>query len=758
MPKGSNTYSLVTGDSRICFDADGCLLELSGRGRTWHGRPGPFWQMVVQAPSTPSVLGNHRPATPLGPPAIQSSASRLVLRYGGLRVEGGPLEVGVEATITAADGEFAFTFAVANRSRTWTVREIRAPLVTVPLATADRPVLLWPAGAGERFADPGRAGVMSAPYPTRLFVPWMALDGGQAGLYLASHDASLRTVTLNADACRVPGAMVLSVGVFPFGGPGENAVTAPILLRPYAGTWHEAARRYRHWADTWYRPIPRPSWVRETGGWQLVILKQQNGEIHWPYTDIGALVELGKENGLNVLGLFGWTEGGHDRRYPIYEPEPAMGGEEALRAGIAKAHAAGQKVILYTNGQLRDILTEWHAAHGQTSAALSERGDPFGESWQKYRDAPPRRMTYGCQSSRLWADTLLALARRVEALGADGILFDQLGSCHPMFCFSTEHDHANPALATGPGVAANLARIQQEMHAVNPDFVLLVEHVTDGVNQHIDLTHGCGTGFAPGGQGFPEMLRFTFPEILATQRHPTPAMDRNTANWACLYGFAHEVEYRYWPDRLYIEKGTVPEFSDYERIGAPPDIALMRRLDPREAAAYLRQVVDFEGRNADILRDGMFRDTLGFETDNPAVRSKAFARGDLLGILLWNPTPEPQAVTVTVTGGTLLEADAPETGTVHAAEPVPPQSLRLLRYRRDRNGIAETVSVERRAVLPGMDPPLRRGPARFVRPCASPDGPAAPGQRYAPRTPETGTMKTSKGSDDCRSRFEEETR
>lgn len=673
-------FMLETGNARLVIDADGQLVELSGNGRQWHCRPGAFWQVTLQAPSTPSVLGVHRQAFPAGAPVITRVGNGLLLKYTGLLVEGEPVDIDVEASVQARNGEFSFVFSLTNRSADWTVRQFRAPLVVAPLPAQDRPALLWPMGAGERFSDPAQAGVMSVPYPTRLFMPWMALDAGDQGLYLACHDDSLQTLMLNTDTARIPGAIVLSAGIHPFCAPGESATLAPLVVRPYVGSWHEAALRYRAWADTWFQPVEPPAWLRDTSGWQLVILKQQNGEIHWPYTDLQKLVELGTENGLNLLGLFGWTEGGHDRRYPIYEAETAMGGEEILRQGIAKAHAAGQRVILYTNGQLRDMISEWHDQFGHASAALSERGDSFGESWVKYHDAPPRRMTYGCQSSRVWADTLLSLAKKVEALGADGIIFDQLGSCHPMFCFSKDHEHTNPAAATGPGVAASLARVQREMQAINPEFIVIVEHVTDGVNQHVDFTHGCGTGFAPGGRGFPEMLRFTFPEIRATQRHPTPVMDRHTANWACLYGFAHEVEYRYWPDRLYIEKGIAPEISDYERIGSPPSIPLMRSLNPRAASAYLRRLIEFERRHADLLWYGRFRDTVGFEIDNPAVKAKAFVNDTATGILLWNPTDKPQPVTVKVESAEFIAADAPEEEAPDSQYPIPPWSIRLLKY------------------------------------------------------------------------------
>ena len=673
------TYKLTAGDATLTIDEQGNLIALTRAGRSWQAEPAPLWRMTVQAPSDASVLGAHRPAMPAGPPEITASETTLSVRWTGMVVEDQPIDVALTATLTAAEDEFLLSFTIVNRSSSWSVRELRAPGLLVPVAD-DPPALLWPMGAGERYPDAGKVGLRSDPYPTQAFMPWIAVDAGDEGLYLGCHDGSLQTVTLNADTHRVPGALELSVGLLQFCGPGEAVSTAQIVIRPYAGTWHAAATRYREWAESLHQPVEHPDWVREITGWQLVILKQQNGEIHWPYTDLEKLIALGEENGLNVLGLFGWTEGGHDRRYPIYQPDPAMGGEEALRRGIEQAHAAGQRVILYTNGQLRDIFCEWHDEHGQASAALSERGDPFGESWLKYKDAPPRRMTYGCQSSAIWADTLLALAKQIESLGADGLIFDQLGSCQPPLCFSTEHGHERPSLATGPAVAANLARVQREMQAINPEFIVLIEHVADGVNQYVDFTHGCGSGFAAGGRGFPELLRFTWPEIYATQRHATPAMDRETANWACLYGFAHEVEYRYWPDRRYIESGIVPEMADYQRIGSPPNLGLMRSLEPRAASAYLREVIAFEQRHLDLLRDGRFRDTLGFTSDNQAVLAKGYVNGATTGVMLWNPMDEPQLVAVTVADATLRSADAPGEQVVDPASAVAPHSVRLLRF------------------------------------------------------------------------------
>jgi hypothetical protein len=290
-------------------------------------------------------------------------------------------------------------------------------------------------------------------------------------------------------------------------------------------------------------------------------------------------------------------------------------------------------------------------------------------------------MGYGCQGSKVWAGRLLEVAKLVHDLGADGIIYDQIGSAHPMFCFSEKHDHDHPAKAMGPGAAANLQNIRDTMRAIDPDFIIMTEHVTDGVNRFVDLTHGCGPGFAPGGRSFPEMLRFTFPELASTQRHPTPVLDPATANWACMYGFHHEVEYRYMPDRLYIEKGRKPVPRDYARIPSRPDIGLMQRTDQRAAKAYLKKLTAFERRNTDLLREGTFRDVEGFSCPNPHLIAKGFSQGHEFGILVWNPGEEEQAIVASVPGAALRRADSPE-GKVDAVEPLAPGAIRLLRYSR----------------------------------------------------------------------------
>ena len=95
-------------------------------------------------------------------------------------------------------------------------------------------------------------------------------------------------------------------------------------------------------------------------GWQRVILKHQFGEIYFKYSDLPKLYKSGLSYGINTLMVFGWWKGRFDNGYPVYEPDPLLGGEDGLRAAIDEIHRLGGKVHLYTNGALIDVATDYY--------------------------------------------------------------------------------------------------------------------------------------------------------------------------------------------------------------------------------------------------------------------------------------------------------------------------------------------------------------------------------------------------------------
>ena len=55
-----------------------------------------------------------------------------------------------------------------------------------------------------------------------------------------------------------------------------------------------------------------------------------------------------------------------------------------------------------------------------------------------------------CPGAKGWIDHLLWQLGLVQDLGAQGIIFDQMGGIPPYICFSKDHPHPKPSLAVGP--------------------------------------------------------------------------------------------------------------------------------------------------------------------------------------------------------------------------------------------------------------------------------------------------------------------
>jgi alpha-galactosidase len=358
-----------------------------------------------------------------------------------------------------------------------------------------------------------------------------------------------------------------------------------------------------------------------------------------------------------------------------------MGGRDALRSALAEARRRGKRTILYANGQLIDMDTEFYRVHGKDVAVQQEDGTPFRQDWQKYRSFPAVKCVLACQSAPKWLERMRSLALQAHELGADGILFDQLGMTGPIPCWATNHGHAAPTMAYTDDRIAWLRRIADEMKRIAPGFIVMTEGLHDSVLDSIELFHGCVFGeFVPTGKDdvFPEMFRYTFPEVLNTQRHSTPMLNRLGANYACVYGLRHEIESRYAPDVRYLKEGVVPARADYADVLNPPNVTMMNATPSAEATRYLKQVIDFERRYASLLWRGRFVDDEGFQFKGEHLIAKAYAAGNQLGILVWNKGDQPTTFSLNVPQAKLVTATEPEYEKVEPFSPLPAQSIRLL--------------------------------------------------------------------------------
>ena len=550
-----------------------------------------------------------------------------------------------------------------------------------------RPVGWKPVGDGEYKYE-------TANYPGRqLAMPWVALDDGKSGATVAVHDPVARTKRFTLRYR--PAQDTASVApVHPiFLDSGQTWTLPTVSFARYAGDWHVAARKYRAWYDTVRKTDVFPAWTKQVNGWLLVILKQQNEEIFWPYGDFDKLADYADKLGLDMIGLFGWTVGGHDHLYPDYDPCPKMGGRDALVKGIKLLQKRGKRVCIYANGQLQQVdATQFWNEHGKDIALVKKDGSLVLQHYHKYSDIPRYDFALGCLHATPWHERMRSLARQANDLGADAILYDQLGIFSPFACYGKGHGHPAPAWSYEAERPAFIKSIADEMQKINPNFVIMTEGLHDSVFDSVAFFHGCSFGTYhpacnslmkarctesnPGGE-WPEIIKYTFPEFASTVRVPTPIVDRPMLNYTLVFGFRHDVELRYGPDRVYVETGKVT--SDYGKVKNPPSLKLLASAPQEKLAGYMKAISDFQHKNSDLLLEGRFVDTDGFTFTGNGCLAKRFTGAKGSGVLVWNIGKKP--VDVTIAGlGAPKSVTEPESGPVAADTPLAADTLRLYRF------------------------------------------------------------------------------
>ena len=606
------------------------------------------------------------------------------LMYGPLTCGGRTLDMKVVVNVCDTPSGKSYSGVVENNDKRARVTMFNGPrLDRVALDPAKAHIYI-PAGFGRRLnyfpTDPKDLGPWEAkskeilsletsPYPSRyLSMPWIAIDTGSGTWYAAVHDAQERFKRIGIrwynreKKTDVRFRHPVSIRA---GDKWELPVT---VFEKVDGDWHAAAKCYRAWFDSAHKAVrsAAPDWTRDLTGWLLVIMKQQNEELMWPYTDIPKLCDVAERNGLNSIGLFGWTVGGHDHLYPDYDADPKMGGAEALKAGIAEAHRRGIRMCIYANGQLQQIgATKFWGEHGEKIAIRKRDGSPYVQTYHKYKDIPVYQFALGCLHAAPWHDRMLALARQARSFGADAILYDQLGVTTPFECWGKGHGHPVPWTSHCEDRPGFVRRIADEMHATDKDFAVFTEGLHDGLLDTIGMFHACQPGSfmsdvnvlkasratsRANAEPFPELFRYTFPELVTTTRNPTPMTLRSFVNYAAVFGLRHEIEIRYMPDRTYALDGKVPTKKDYGEVKNLPSLQAMHAEPPAVASAYMKAVGDFQRTHAKYLLRGRFVDDEGITCRSRVVTKRFIADDGTSAVCVWNITNKPVSVFITGLG------------------------------------------------------------------------------------------------------------
>ena len=476
-------------------------------------------------------------------PDVRVTATGIELKYDALIAEDGtrvPVEMAVN--IVSDDGELVFTaHGVVGDADDLVVGEVTLPLIALEHgAGPDRQsdVLYRPDGLGRRTPNPWamrmprsteymaadqKEASFDFEYPGEFSMAWQGLETGDHFLYLGRHDREFRGALFSVST-RHPGHddyLTLSATALPLAAGTTRFDIPPTVVRAERGDWRTGVTRYRRWADEWYTG-PRPGErIRGRAGWQRVILKHQHGEVLARYSDLVDIYESGVRSGISALLVFGWWAGGFDRGYPVYEPDPLLGGREELEAAITEIHSRGGLVTLYANGNLIDRRSEYFAERGASEAKKDISGHEYTDGYyfadrsKRLRSFTGPDFTQGCHGAAGWRETMVDVAASEVKLGADSLFFDQIGFHRVAWpCFDRTHEHG-----ASTDIEAKF-RIQtlESMAAVDGVDLIGSEGVTDCFIQYLDYHHGCGFAFRAEEEAFPHLFREAFPDAIVSNR------------------------------------------------------------------------------------------------------------------------------------------------------------------------------------------------------------------------------------------------
>ncbi len=471
-------------------------------------------------------------------------------------------------------------------------------------APADDVMVLPWWGAGSRTADPSSAEWTPyrklLNYPGAASMQWLDLHDPSGGLYVAAYDPTCRDLELGYTRDRGRSVTVTFKKSFLLA-PGAEW-SCDYAVGVHEGDWHWGADRYRQWARTWQQPPPTPAWVADTDGWML-----PDGANLLGYPSLPVCYGIKRAAlGMNWMQCWAQMTEAESCCGQFHYPSPLWGTPEDFRLACQAVHDAGGRLGFYINAQL---YKPWHNSAATSIGAVPTEFipddvlAPYDPQWafrwqakdfagQPYDQPSTSPFHDGVRmnpASRGWQDHLVHWAAEwyVGALGTDCIYFDQLAAAPSLPVYNDEQSDYG---LWGRGYQQMLDRLLSRVQPEHREFVLSMEGTSDVHGQQV-ATALYGTG-----PDLFDVYHYTFPEHILIDYGACVNKNRD--------GFPGERP-------LYLNTflmGT--RFSEYP-------------LDDFGHALF-----DLRRRTQSLIFRAAYRDTVGVQSSDPAVRVKRFERDD----------------------------------------------------------------------------------------------------------------------------------
>jgi Domain of unknown function (DUF6259) len=448
-------------------------------------------------------------------------------------------------------------------------------------------------------------------YPATISMTWMDYCGPQGGIYLGMHDPSLEKAGLFLRAERdKPGIIMGADKIF------NRQLTqwnGDFVIGLHDQDWHQGADFYREYMTSRLPAMPpTPEYFKQAPG---IIshydLKWEDGTIIHRYDELPEMHREAMSLGYNIMLLAGWNNGGFDNYSVQYATDDDLGSENQLKESIKKVHKAGGKVFFYVNAlSISRDCPEFDTLGRQYAVRdLNGEIDYFGEFFLVHP------MATMCSNVGAWRE---AVKRNIKyvllELGADGVYLDQIGSA-PRDCYAPDHDHDS---AWAMSYRKMLAEVREELASVGKkDYVLLTERAMDLHKDLLDCFLCYSFWQAAPELCFPEMFRYTFPEVLLIDM----AMQKP---WAA----------KYPAENIYVKEIFCRQFIHGLKYWIYCHVPENEELKP-----FFRNAMELYKSGVAFFTEGKFLDDLNICDKTPGITVKEFAipNGKRL-FTVWNPT------------------------------------------------------------------------------------------------------------------------
>ena len=526
---------------------------------------GDFWRLHLDE----CVWGGNREigvyAHAQRAPEVTETEDEITVFYDGIVDEKGTVH-DVKLTLKAKreQGAVRYSALIDNRSLV-RVNELQFPLFQVEKLAGELKddVMVISRGLGQKVKNPHADAMqkhteyMAADYdgvlrmmeyPGEITMPFLGFETGDHFFYLGAHFNEWRKFCL-ITGCQPRNSedeyFLAGIATYPVAEPGEKVCYDGFTTALFEKDWRKGVDFYRAWAEsTWLKPIEKKDSVKHLQGWQRIIMKHQYGEIYHTYDDLPRLYEEGARYGINMILLFAWWEEGMDAGYPNYRPDARMGGAEKLTAAIKKINGMGGRVVLYANGHLIDLATDYYKTEGYKYTMKGIDGSEY-QDFYKFSNSGTllkfghKAFAMGCFGTEEWPRKVREIERRHLALGSNGTFFDQLG-CAFHLCFDKTHSHGN-RIDLDPELRWQV--IMDMRKALEGDQWFGTEWPSDRISPMIDFTHGCGFAMQYTPDSYPHIFRYAFPEVTVTNRylHDEQKDWEKHLNYAFVHGLIYDV-------------------------------------------------------------------------------------------------------------------------------------------------------------------------------------------------------------------------